>query len=128
MLTATKSRRDKTKKCSILAIYIRNNKIITKVVFTVIFLIVLFITYRQAHTRKFIESADCPFNLPDNLIIGENFKLGYVEVPEFHNTSSTKNILLAVTIFPCSNLFGISSPKLCFVWKTILLVDTSSVF
>ncbi|MGQ8338314.1 alpha/beta fold hydrolase [Sunxiuqinia sp. A32] len=51
----------------------------------------------------FIESPTCPFSLPDGLNLGENFKFGYIDVPEFHDRSSLNSIRLAVAIFPCSN-------------------------
>lgn len=78
-------------------------KIIPKAVFVVIFLLAQLLTYGQTQIGKFIESADCPFNLPEGLVIGENFKFGYVDVPEFHNSSTTKYIRLPVAIFPCTN-------------------------
>jgi pimeloyl-ACP methyl ester carboxylesterase len=54
-------------------------------------------------TGSFVESSTCPFDLPNGLVLGENFKFGYVDVPEYHDNSSEKIIKLAVAIFPCSN-------------------------
>lgn len=58
---------------------------------------------KQNEIGKFFESSTCPFELPDGLVLGENFKFGYVNVPEFHEKSSNKIIKLPVAIFPCSN-------------------------
>ena len=52
---------------------------------------------------SFVESSNCPFDLPNGLVLGENFKFGYVNVPEYHDTLGKKHIKLAVAIFPCSN-------------------------
>lgn len=51
---------------------------------------------------KFRE-APCPFDLPEGLILGENFKFGYVTVPEFHNDPNGKTIEVAVAIFPSTS-------------------------
>ena len=59
---------------------------------------------------SFVESSTCPFDLPQGLILGENFKFGYVDVPEFHNNASAKNIRLAVAIFPCTNPENAAEP------------------
>lgn len=48
---------------------------------------------------KFRESP-CPFDLPEGLVLGENFKFGYVTVPEFHNNPNGKTIEVAVAVFP----------------------------
>jgi pimeloyl-ACP methyl ester carboxylesterase len=47
--------------------------------------------------------ADCPFPLPDGLVPGENFKFGYVSVPELHSDPGGKTIELAVAIFPSTS-------------------------
>lgn len=80
-----------------------NDKTKIKSIFA--FLLILFqsITYGQVHIGKFLESENCPLDLPDGLTIGENFKFGYVDVPEIHNDSTSKSIRLAVAIFPCTN-------------------------
>lgn len=41
---------------------------------------------------KFREATSCPFPLPENLIPGENFKFGYVSVPEFHSRPQGKTL------------------------------------
>jgi pimeloyl-ACP methyl ester carboxylesterase len=46
------------------------------------------------------KEAPCPFPLPEGVIQGENFKFGYVEVPEFHDHPDGKRLTLAVAIFP----------------------------
>lgn len=51
---------------------------------------------------KFKE-APCPFPLPEELVLGENFKFGYVTVPEFHEKRKGKTLQLAVAIFPSYN-------------------------
>jgi len=51
---------------------------------------------------KFRE-APCPFALPEGLVLGENFKFGYVTVPEFHNNPNGKTIEVAVAIFPSTS-------------------------
>jgi len=51
---------------------------------------------------KFRE-AQCPFDLPEGLVLGENFKFGYVTVPEFHNNPNGKTIKVAVAIFPSTS-------------------------
>jgi pimeloyl-ACP methyl ester carboxylesterase len=76
---------------------------ITATIFTVLFLSIQLVTSGQAQIGKFIESVDCPFNLPDGLVIGKNFKFGYVEVPEFYAQKNGKTIQLAVAVFPCTN-------------------------
>ena len=48
---------------------------------------------------KFRESP-CPFDLPEGLVLGENFRFGYVTVPEFHNNPNGKTIEIAVAVFP----------------------------
>jgi len=48
---------------------------------------------------KFRESP-CPFDLPEGLVLGENFRFGYVTVPEFHNNPNGKTIEVAVAVFP----------------------------
>lgn len=47
--------------------------------------------------------APCPFDLPEGLILGENFKFGYVTVPEFHNHPNGKTIEVAVAILPSTS-------------------------
>jgi len=47
--------------------------------------------------------ADCPFPLPEGLVQGENFKFGYVTVPEFHSKPNGKTLELSVAIFPSSS-------------------------
>lgn len=44
--------------------------------------------------------APCPFELPDGLVLGENFRFGYVTVPEFHNDPNGRTIEVAVAVFP----------------------------
>jgi len=51
---------------------------------------------------KFRE-APCPFDLPEGLVLGENFKFGYVTVPEFHSNPNGKTIEVAVAIFPSTS-------------------------
>ena len=51
---------------------------------------------------KFKE-APCPFSLPEGLVLGENFKFGYVTVPELHEKFNGKTLQLAVAIFPSFN-------------------------
>jgi len=58
---------------------------------------------------KFIESS-CPFNLPDGLVLGENFKYGYVTVPEFHGKPKGKTLQLAVAIFPSTSKEPLPDP------------------
>ena len=41
-----------------------------------------------------------PFSLPEGLILGENFKFGYVTMPEMHSNPNGRTIELAVAIFP----------------------------
>ena len=48
------------------------------------------------------KEAPCPFALPEGLVLGENFKFGYVNVPEFHEKRNGKFLQLAVAIFPSS--------------------------
>lgn len=50
----------------------------------------------------FTES-ECPFPLPEGIVLGENFKFGYVEVPELHAYPHGIKIQLAVAIFPSSS-------------------------
>jgi len=45
----------------------------------------------------------CPFPLPEGLVLGENFKFGYVSVPEFHSKHNGKTLELAVAIFPSTD-------------------------
>ncbi|MGQ7868092.1 alpha/beta fold hydrolase [Sunxiuqinia sp. sy24] len=47
--------------------------------------------------------APCPFDLPEGLELGENFRFGYVTVPEFHNNPNGKTIEVAVAIFPSTS-------------------------
>lgn len=74
-------------------------KFLSDAIFAVIFLLVQLTTYGQVQIGKFIESADCPLHLRDGLVIGENFKIGYVDVLEFHNLSTTKKIILPLLFF-----------------------------
>ncbi len=63
------------------------------------------LTYSQTVSKdigKFRESA-CPFPLPEGLVLGENFKFGYVSVPEFHSKPNGKTLELAVAIFPSTD-------------------------
>ena len=80
-----------------------NYNIISKALFTTIFLLNQFLAFGQIKIGEFTESTDCPVNLPANLVMGENFKFGYVHVPELHNGAESKTIKLAVAIFPCEN-------------------------
>jgi len=60
--------------------------------------------YGQTSTiGSFVNSSTCPFDLPEGLVLGDNFKFGYVNVPEYHESPGKKIITLAVAIFPCSN-------------------------
>jgi pimeloyl-ACP methyl ester carboxylesterase len=54
--------------------------------------------------------APCPFPLPEGLVLGENFKFGYVSVPEFHSKPKGKTLELAVAIFPSSDSIHESDP------------------
>lgn len=47
--------------------------------------------------------APCPFQIPDGLVLGDNFRFGYVNVPEFHSQPNGKTLELAVAIFPSTN-------------------------
>lgn len=58
---------------------------------------------------KFNESS-CPFNLPDGLVLGENFKYGYVTVPELHENPNGKTLQLAVAIFPSTSAEHLPDP------------------
>jgi pimeloyl-ACP methyl ester carboxylesterase len=49
------------------------------------------------------KAAETPFPLPDGLVMGEDFKFGYVTVPEFHSKPDGKTLELAVAIFPSSS-------------------------
>ena len=42
----------------------------------------------------------CPFPLPDGVVEGENFRFGYIHVPEWHDQPNGKTLKLAVGIFP----------------------------
>jgi len=50
-----------------------------------------------------LREASCPFRVPEGLVLGQNFKFGYVTVPERHAHPAGKTIELAVAIFPSSN-------------------------
>ena len=66
--------------------------------FTVIlfFISVQFVVFGQpAVLGSFIESSTCPFELPQGLKLGEHFRFGYVDVPEFHSNPNSKTIRLA---------------------------------
>lgn len=76
---------------------------ISKVIFAAIFLLHQFLAFGQIKIGEFIESSDCPVKLPANLVMGENFKFGYVHVPELHDGFESKTIRLAIAIFPCQN-------------------------
>lgn len=54
---------------------------------------------RPAEIAKFVE-AQCPFDLPEGVTEGENFRFGYVTVPELHAHPGGKTIQLAVAIYP----------------------------
>ncbi|MFC2090221.1 alpha/beta fold hydrolase [Bacteroidota bacterium] len=54
--------------------------------------------------------APCPFPLPEGLVLGENFKFGYVSVPEFHSNPKGKTLELAVAIFLSSDSIHESDP------------------
>ena len=47
--------------------------------------------------------AECPFPHPEGIVPGENFKFGYVSVPEFHSDPEGKTIELSVAIFPSTS-------------------------
>jgi pimeloyl-ACP methyl ester carboxylesterase len=64
---------------------------------------------RNIEFGKFIES-QCPFDLPDGLVLGENFKFGYATVPEFHANPEGKTLELAVAIFPSTNTDHLPDP------------------
>ena len=51
---------------------------------------------------KFRE-AECPFPLPEGVILGENFTFGYVTMPELHSQPNGRTIELAVAIFPSTS-------------------------
>ena len=78
---------------------------------TIITLCIILITYStmtgfaaaaNPDIGKF-EEAPCPFPLPAGLVLGENFKFGYVTVPELHEKFNGKTLQLAVAIFPSYN-------------------------
>ncbi len=50
-----------------------------------------------------LKEAPCPFPLPEGLVLGRNFKFGYVTVPEFHEKPTGKTLQLAVAIFPSTS-------------------------
>ena len=54
---------------------------------------------QPAEIGKFVQ-APCPFDLPEGVTEGKNFRFGYVTVPEFHAHPEGKNIQLAVAIYP----------------------------
>ena len=71
-------------------------------------LIAFSISFLQAQNAgkgigEFREATSCPFPLPENVILGENFKFGYVTVPELHADPEGKTIELAVAIFPSTS-------------------------
>ena len=66
-------------------------------------------TERNTEIGKFKE-ASCPFPLPEGLVLGENFRFGYINVPEFHEKPNGKTLQLAVAIFPSSNKEHASDP------------------
>jgi pimeloyl-ACP methyl ester carboxylesterase len=54
---------------------------------------------QPAEMGEFV-AALCPFDLPDGVTEGENFRFGYVTVPELHAHPDGKTIQLAVAIYP----------------------------
>jgi pimeloyl-ACP methyl ester carboxylesterase len=77
--------------------------------FTLLALVILFVfmpvslqSQEKTEIGKFRDAA-CPFPLPDGVVPGENFKFGYVSVPELHSDPEGKIIELAVAIFPSTS-------------------------
>jgi len=58
---------------------------------------------------KFRE-AECPFPLPEGVIPGENFKFGYVTMPELHSQPDGRTIELAIAIFPSTSEEHVPDP------------------
>lgn len=56
----------------------------------------------SAFAPKF-EAAICPFELPANIIDGEDILCGYVTVPEFHAITNANVIRIAVAILPSTS-------------------------
>ena len=72
--------------------------------------ILLILTLTLSGCKQFVNEeigkfreAPCPFDLPEGLVLGENFKFGYVTVPEFHNDPNGRTIEVAVAIFPSTS-------------------------
>jgi pimeloyl-ACP methyl ester carboxylesterase len=61
--------------------------------------------YKQVANEEIgnLKEAPCPFPIPEEFVLGENFKFGYVTVPEFHEKRKGKTLKLAVAIFPSYN-------------------------
>jgi len=61
-------------------------------------------TYGQAGSiGEYVTASSCPFELPDGLVLGQNFSYGHINVPVFHKQPTGAYIRLDVAIFPCSD-------------------------